>query len=86
NAFEQRIKPMGYNNYLYVNEEIDLSPVKKYVFVYKIDHAENYSEYDINNIIREKNLTGYMHDDIMSFQMFFQENVIIKFHMCTDMP
>lgn len=28
NAFEQRIKPMGYNNYLYVNEGIDLSPVK----------------------------------------------------------
>ncbi|ELY5243261.1 RTX toxin [Yersinia enterocolitica] len=71
NAFEQRIKPMGYNNYLYVNEEIDLSPVKKYVFVYKIDHAENYSEYDINNIIREKNLTGYMHDDNYEFSDVF---------------
>ncbi|HDL7643962.1 TPA: RTX toxin [Yersinia enterocolitica] len=71
NAFEQRIKPMGYNNYLYVNEEIDLSPVKKYVFVYKIDHAENYSEYDINNIIREKNITGYMHDDNYEFSDVF---------------
>lgn len=41
------------------------------MFVYKIDHAENYSEYDINNIIREKNLTGYMHDDNYEFSDVF---------------
>lgn len=58
---------MGYNNYLYVNEGIDLLLVKKYVFVYKIDYVENYFEYDINNIIREKNLIGYMYDDNYEF-------------------
>lgn len=71
NAFEQRIKLMGYNNYLYVNEEIDLSPVRKYVFVYKIDYAENYSEYDINRVIREKVLTGYLHDDNYEFSVLY---------------
>ncbi|MBS0054812.1 C80 family cysteine peptidase [Yersinia sp. Marseille-Q3913] len=36
-TYEQRIKPMGYNRYVYVNEPVDLTPVKKYVYIYKVD-------------------------------------------------
>lgn len=36
-TFEQRIKPLGYNRYAYVNEPVDLTPVKKYVYIYKAD-------------------------------------------------
>ncbi|MDN0123630.1 C80 family cysteine peptidase [Yersinia aleksiciae] len=36
-TFEQRLKPMGYNRYTYVEEPVDLTLVTKYVFVYKVD-------------------------------------------------
>lgn len=37
NTFENRIRPSGCNQYMYVDEPIITEPVKKYVFVYKID-------------------------------------------------
>lgn len=58
-TFEQRIKPMGYNRYVYVNEPVDLTPVKKYVYVYKVDAFFIGTEY---RFYQEHHENGYIAD------------------------
>ncbi|WP_261373116.1 C80 family cysteine peptidase [Yersinia bercovieri] len=61
-TFEQRIKPLGYNHYAYVNEPVDLTPVKKYVYIYKVDtyfigtEQQYYQEHYKNGYITDSTL------------------------------
>lgn len=61
-TFEQRIKPLGYNRYAYVNEPVDLTPVKKYVYIYKVDtyfigtEQQYYQEHYKNGYITDSTL------------------------------
>ncbi|WP_327214731.1 RTX toxin [Yersinia aleksiciae] len=63
-SFNNRIKPLGSNNYRHVNESLALIPVKKYVFVYKVD-----SKYiDFEQLRFEKvNGSRYISDRKMEF-------------------
>ncbi|HDL6962762.1 TPA: RTX toxin, partial [Yersinia enterocolitica] len=66
NTYTKIIQPMGFNTLLYVNEEIDLTPVKKYIFIYKLDSGYKHSTEEWLRKHTNDSVLGYLSDKEVS--------------------
>ncbi|OVZ74522.1 C80 family cysteine peptidase [Yersinia intermedia] len=66
NTYTKIIEPMGFNTLLYVNEEVDITPVKKYIFIYKADSVYSHSTEKWLRMYTNDTATGYLPDKEVS--------------------
>lgn len=62
NTYSKIIQPMGFNALLYVNEDVDLTPVKKYIFIYKSDSVYSHSSEEWLRQYTHDSSEGYLSD------------------------
>lgn len=61
-TYNKIIQPMGFNTLLYVNEKVDLTPVKKYIFIYKLDSRYSGSTEEWLRKYTNDPISGYLSD------------------------